>query len=62
LSANCSREKGDAEIIIVNNVALNYNIMINVDCGVKISIDNNVRISPYSVIRATNHKYSDFSK
>ncbi len=55
-------EKGDSEIIIGNNVALNYNVMINADCGGKISICDNVRIGPYTVMRAANHKYSDISR
>jgi serine acetyltransferase len=39
-------EIGDAEIIIGNNVARNYYVMINADCGGKISICDNVRIGP----------------
>ena len=52
-------ELGDAEIIIGDNVALNYNVMINADCGGSITIGDNVRIGPYTVMRASNHKYSD---
>jgi galactoside O-acetyltransferase len=55
-------KKGDSEIIIGNNVKLNYNVMINADCGGKISIGDNVRIGPYTVMRAANHKFSDISR
>jgi len=48
--------KGDALIKIGNNVAFNYNVMINADCNGKIIIGNNVRIGPYTVMRASNHK------
>ena len=52
-------ELGDAEIVIGDNVALNYNVMINADCGGTITIGDNVMIGPYTVMRAANHKFSD---
>jgi galactoside O-acetyltransferase len=55
-------EKGDSEIIIGNNVKLNYNVMINASCGGKISIGDNVMIGPYTVMRAANHKFRDISR
>jgi len=54
--------EGDAEIIIGDNVALNYNVMINADCGGKISIGDHVRIGPYTVLRAANHNHSDIER
>jgi acetyltransferase-like isoleucine patch superfamily enzyme len=44
-------ELGDAEIVIGDNVALNYNVMINADCGGTVKIGDNVRIGPYTVMR-----------
>ena len=52
---------GDAEIVIGENVGLNYNVMINADVGGTIIIGDNVRIGPYTVLRASNHKYDDVS-
>ena len=50
---------GDAKIVIGDNVSLNYNVMINADCGGRIRIGNDVRIGPYTVLRAANHKISN---
>lgn len=52
----------DTKIIIGNNVGLNYNVMINADCGGKIIIGDNVRIGPYTVMRAANHKFDDIDR
>ena len=46
---------GDATINIGNNVSINYNVMINADCGGEIIIGNDVLIGPYTVVRAANH-------
>ena len=54
-------DPGNAEIIIGNNVAMNFNVMINADCGGKIIIDDHVRIGPYTVMRASNHKFDDIN-
>jgi len=50
-------ELGDAQICIGNNVGLNYNVMINADCGGSIQIGDDVSIGPYTVIRASNHNF-----
>lgn len=53
---------GDAVITIGNNVGLNFNVMINADSGGKITIGDNVRIGPYTVMRASNHKIDDIDR
>ena len=53
---------GDATIIIGNNVALNFNVMINANFGVKIIIGNDVRVGPYTVMRAANHRIEDIKQ
>ena len=53
---------GDATIIIGNNVALNFNVMINADYGGKIIIGNDVRVGPYTVMRAANHRIEDIKQ
>jgi len=53
---------GDATIIIGNNVSLNFNVMINADCGGKIIIGNDVIIGPYTVMRAANHRIEDIKQ
>ena len=59
ISPNCQLfaqgDLGDGTIIIGDNVAMNYNVMINADAGGKIIIGNGVRIGPYTVMRAANH-------
>tara|TARA_B100001971_G_C18211536_1_gene551028 strand:+ start:591 stop:992 length:402 start_codon:yes stop_codon:yes gene_type:complete len=50
-------QSGDASIFIGDNVALNFNVMINADCGGTIIIGNDVRIGPYTVMRAANHRF-----
>jgi len=66
MSPNCQLfaqgNKGDATIIIGDNVALNFNVMINADCGGKIIIGNDVRIGPYTVLRAANHNFDDINQ
>jgi acetyltransferase-like isoleucine patch superfamily enzyme len=63
ISENCSLycqdpEKG-SQLEIGNYVSLNRNVMINADCGGKISIGNDVLIAPNVTIRASNHAFSD---
>jgi len=48
---------GDASISIGSNVALNFNVMVNADCGGRIIIGNDVMIGPNTVMRASNHKF-----
>ncbi len=55
-------KSGDASIIIGNNVGLNFNVMINADCGGTIVIGDDVRIGPYSVMRAANHRSEDVNR
>ena len=50
-------ELGDAQICIGNNVGLNYNVMVNADCGGSIQIGDDVSIGPYTVMRASNHNF-----
>jgi acetyltransferase-like isoleucine patch superfamily enzyme len=48
--------RGDqAKVVILDNVSLNYNVMINADLGGEIYIGNNVIIGPNSVLRASDH-------
>lgn len=51
--------ENNAKIFIENNVALNFNVMINADFGGKIYIKNNVMIGPNVVIRASDHIISN---
>ncbi len=55
-------DKGESFINIGENVALNYNVMINADCGGRIVVGDDVRIGPYTVLRASNHRYSEISQ
>jgi galactoside O-acetyltransferase len=61
MSPNCQLfaqgESGESTIVIGDNVALNFNVMINADCGGTIIIGNDVRIGPYTVMRAANHRF-----
>jgi len=49
---------GDAQVIIGDNCAFNYNVMINADLGGKITIGDDCMIGPYSILRASNHKFA----
>jgi len=65
MAPNCtilSEGNSDQKIIIRNNVALNYNVMINANEKGFIEINDNVMIGPNTVIRASNHNYSDLTK
>jgi len=48
---------GGERIVVGNNVALNFNVMINADRGGEIAIGNDVLIGPNVVVRASNHRY-----
>jgi galactoside O-acetyltransferase len=65
MSQNChlfAQDKtGESKIIIGDNVALNFNVHINADCGGKIIIGDNCMFGPYTVIRASNHKYDNIN-
>ena len=65
ISPNCSlfaEGANNEKIIIKNNVALNYNVMINANNKGNIQIGNDVIIGPNVVLRASNHIYNDISK
>ena len=49
----------EGKVIIKNNVALNFNVMINANNKGHIEIKNNVIIGPNTVLRASNHNYTD---
>lgn len=57
MSPNCKllARGSNAKIKIGKNVALNYNVMINADCGGEIIIKDNVIIGPNVVMRASDH-------
>ena len=57
MSPNCKllARGSNAKIKIGKNVALNYNVMINADCGGAIIIKDNVIIGPNVVMRASDH-------
>ena len=65
ISANCSlfaEGINGEKIIIKNNVALNFNVMINANNKGYIKIEDNVIIGPNTVLRASNHNYKDTNK
>jgi len=65
ISSYCSlfSEGIDGEkIIIKNNVALNFNVMINANNKGYIEIEDNVIIGPNTVLRASNHNFEDINK
>ena len=47
----CQDPKNGSQLIIGDNVSLNYGVMINADGGGKIKIGNNVLIGPKTTIR-----------
>ena len=53
---------GDASIVIGDNVAMNFNVMINASSGGKIIIGNDVMIGPHTVMRAANHRFDDLEQ
>ncbi len=53
----CHDPENGSAITIGDRVALNDSVMINADCGGKITIGNDVLIAPNVVLRASNHKY-----
>ena len=55
----CQDPENGSRLVIGDRVALNDNVMINADCGGKITIGNDVLIGPNAVIRAANHRFSD---
>ena len=65
ISPNCylfAQEKpGDSQIIIGDNVGLNYNVMLNANCGGLIKLGENISIGPYTVMRASNHNFKDIT-
>ena len=64
ISPNCTlfaEGANNEKIIIKNNVALNYNVMINANNKGNIQIGNDVIIGPNVVLRASNHIYKDKS-
>lgn len=65
ISPNCyifaQGKPGDTQIIIGDNVGFNYNVMLNADCGGLIKLGDNISIGPYTVIRASNHNYTDIN-
>lgn len=53
----CHDPQNGSRLTIGDRVALNDNVMINADCGGKITIGNDVLIAPNVVLRAANHNY-----
>lgn len=58
----CHDPENGSAISIGDRVALNDSVMINADCGGKITIGNDVLIAPNVVLRASNHKYDSRDK
>lgn len=58
----CQDPEHGSELRIGNNVQLNFAVMINADCGGKITIGNDVLIGPNVVIRASDHRFSDVAR
>jgi galactoside O-acetyltransferase len=58
----CQDPENGSQLVIGDRVALNDNVMINADCGGKITIGNDVLIGPNTVIRAADHRFSDFGR
>lgn len=58
----CQDPENGSQLIIGDRVALNDNVMINADCGGKITIGNDVLIGPNVVIRASDHRFSDVAR
>jgi len=65
ISPNCflfaQGKPGDAQIILGDNVGMNYNVMLNADCGGLIKLGDNISIGPYTVMRASNHNFTDIT-
>jgi len=59
LSGGVLRACDRAQLTIGNNFSANGNVRIIADCGGKIVIGNNVMIGPNTVMRSSNHIYSD---
>lgn len=55
----CQDPQAGSELIIGDNVSINFGVMINADCGGKIRIGNDVLIGPKVTIRAANHRFDD---
>ena len=51
-------EQGDSKITLGDNVAINHFVMIIADFGGDIVIGNNSLIGPFTVLRASNHKFN----
>lgn len=49
--------KGEERVVMGNNVALNFNVMINADHGGEITMGSDVLVGPNVVIRTSNHRY-----
>ena len=55
----CQDPENGSKLVIGNRVALNYGVIINADCGGKITIGDDVLIGPNTIIRAANHVFGD---
>ena len=61
MGSNCQlyaeEEFGKSSINILDNVGLNSGVIINANSGNSITIGQDVRIGPYSILRAANHNF-----
>jgi len=54
--------RGAATIVIGNNVGIGVNVILNADHGGKIVLGDDVRIGPYTLLRASNHSFDDVTR
>jgi len=66
MGSNCQlyaeEEFGKSSINILDNVGLNSGVIINANSGNSITIGQDVRIGPYSILRAANHNFQSLDK